>query len=279
MSSIISKSGDSDTITVDLGEIVSYLLKHLVHIILVAVLAGALTYIGTYFLVTPMYRAHITLYVNNTANKEATASITQGDLNASTHLVNTYAAIIKSDAFMDRVVEDAGVQDRSVSSLISNITTSPVNDTEVFMVYVKDANAETAARIANSIANIAPQQLPDIIEGSSVKIVDRAKVPTSRYSPNYTRNAALGLLLGAVLSTGIFILIKLQDTTLKTAADFEHFGLPVLVSIPDISEAIKEDAKGYTYGYTSYAYANAHKKAKSRQSAAQRDKSKTEAKK
>ena len=95
-----------------------------------------------------------------------------------------------------------------------------------------------------------------IVEGSSVRVIDYAVVARKASSPSYSKNAAIGLLLGFVVSCGIIILFSLMDSTIREEEFLlEKYGnIPVLATIPDLFE----DSQGGYYGYgSSYAQASA----------------------
>lgn len=231
---------------IDILELFSILLRNAKFIILCALIGAVIAYAATLFLVTPMYKATATFYVNNNAGKDSSSAITNADLTASAKLVDTYAAIIKSDSVLDRVITAAGV-DMTSEQLKGRITAKAVNNTEVFNVSATHADPKTAARIVNAIADIAPMQITGIVEGSSVKIVDYPKIPTKINSPNYKKNAAIGLLAGLLLSVAYVLIRALSDNSIKSAQDFEIWGFPILASIPDIESS--KDSGSYGYGY------------------------------
>ncbi|MFH7445355.1 hypothetical protein RA265_30460, partial [Pseudomonas syringae pv. tagetis] len=67
------------------------------------------------------------------------------------------------------------------------IEAGAVNSTEVFEIQVTSADPEEAERIANCIAELLPGRISEIVEGSSVKIVDYAIVPSHKSSPSISR--------------------------------------------------------------------------------------------
>ena len=72
-----------------------------------------------------------------------------------------------------------------------------------------------------------------IVEGSSVKIVDYAIVPSHKSSPSISRYTLLGLLLGAVVSCGVIVLMELFDEQIRDE-DYvrQTFDLPLLAAVP-----------------------------------------------
>lgn len=221
--------------------------KNAVNILLICLLGGMLVLGGTILLITPKYTASITLYVNNTTGADSTTTITSSDLSASAKLVDTYAAIISSKTVLEQVRDRAEV-DIDAGALESMISVSSINGTEVFNVSAETVNPKEAAGIANAIADIAPDQISEIVDGSSVKVVDYADIPTKISSPNYILVTLIGVFISFMISV-IFILTReLLDTSIKSEADLEAWELPILGVMPEFTAAAKMDNYGYQYG-------------------------------
>lgn len=247
--SIVQK--ENDEVVIDIWEVVKLMFSKALVILLCTLLCGLVTYAGVYFFVTPQYRAGITMYVNNRANTESSTSVTQSDLNASVQLVDTYSAIITSRSVLREVIKAADVE-LTVEDLQEVINTSAVNNTEVFRVTVLDKDPKAAARIANAVASIAPEKISQIVEGSSVKVVDYADIPDEIAKPSYKKLVAVGMALGFLASVAVIFIRELLDTSVKSEADFIRWNYPILSTIPDLDEARKGRRSGYGYGYGSY---------------------------
>ena len=222
---------------IDLLKLFQEYLKKWWLIVLCVLIAGGGTLYGTMKFVTPIYQASITVYVNNTRSGEYIDYISGSNLQASQKLVSTYSNIIISDTVLTKVAAKAG-NGYTAEPLRKILTTQQIGDTELFNVFIRCEDPEEAAYLANTVADIAPKELEAFVEGSSAKIIDYAKVPTKRYSPSYSRNTALGAMLGLVLSVGYITLRSLLDVRIKEDADlFELFDIPVLGQIPHFSNA------------------------------------------
>ena len=121
--------------------------------------------------------------------------ISAANLATSQQLVNTYVNIIRSDTVLEKVVKNAKL-DYSAAEIRGMMTTAQVDETELFSVYISHPDPEMAAKIANAVATVAPGEIEEFVEGSSTKIIDHAKVPTSRYTPSYRKNTLLGCAAG-----------------------------------------------------------------------------------
>lgn len=232
----------TETKELDLREVTRTIRKKTWVIVLAALLVGILVFTYTFCFVTPMYQANIMIYVNN-GTENTSGSVNSVDLAVALRLVTTYVNILKSDSVLEKVVEDANV-DFTPSEVRSMMTAEPVEETEMFRVMITAPDPQMAADIANSIANVAPTAIPDIIEGSAAKIIDYAKVPTSRHTPSYAINTLVGILVGALAAIAVIVGRDLLDTHVKGEDDLAKIcSIPVIGLIPEITEEIKGTGK------------------------------------
>ena len=237
---------------IDLLELLMVYLKKWWIIVLCGIAAGAVALLYTVTQVTPLYQAGVSVYVNNIRSGEYIEYVSGSDLSTSKMLVNTYVNIISSNTVLEKVIEDAGLT-CTVDELRDMLSASQVDDTEIFQVYITHPDPNEAARIANAVANIAPSQIENFVEGSSCKIIDYAAVPNERVSPSYSRNTLLGGVIGCILAIAVLTVRHLMDVRLKTEEDLEQFfELPVLGQIPSFSQGgQRRDRQGYNADYVS----------------------------
>ena len=238
---------------INLSEIVTALIRKAWLIVVCAVVAGSLAFAYTANFITPLYRSSVKIYVNNkqqTSTSQSTG-VSATDLATSQRLVNTYITILSSDTVLQEVsnsIRENYDLRLSPASIRTMMSASALGETEVFQVFISNANAEHAAIIANAIAEVAPEQIAYFVEGSSTKIVDYAKVSGAPYTPNKTNNTALGMVIGAVLAVCFIVLQTLLDVRIKNEEDLAAISdAPVLGLIPDLAMEVKGE-----YGYKGY---------------------------
>ena len=119
-----------------------------------------------------------------------------------------------------------------------------MNNTEMFKFTVRHKDPETAAVLANAIADIAPAEISAIIQGSSAEIVDRAKTPKKYSTPNYSKNGTYGMAAGAGMAIFVIALVYVLDVRVKSEDDLKEIcQIPVLGTIPDVMEIVKKSQK------------------------------------
>lgn len=171
--------------TIDLVELGKTLLRNKWGILQIAFVCGVIAVLIALFFVTPQCEANASFYVNNSvaATQNSASSINNADLTAAHTLVNTYGVILKSRMVLTEIIDKAGLS-YTPGELGRMITAHAINDTEVMSVVVKSSSPSEAERIANTIMEILPEKIADVVTGSSVKVVDYAVVPTSKSSPS-----------------------------------------------------------------------------------------------
>ena len=237
-----------DEVEIDLVRLFRALLRRIWAIILAAAICGGAALAYTALLVPPLYKARTLMYVNNTslAIGDAKLSISQGDLVAANHLVDTYRVIMKTRTTLEDVIEKADLH-YSYEQLARMIEAEPVEDTEVFYIEVTSSDPQEAEVIANTVAQVLPEKIASIVEGTSARIVDYAVKPARKASPSLTKNTMLGILAGTLLACGVIVILELMDDEIHSP-DYlmETYDLPVLAVIPDLSS---NAGSGYGYGY------------------------------
>lgn len=230
-----------ENIEIDVRGLFKALLKRAWIIVLCALLGGGTALLYTANFVTPMYRAEVTMYVNNNSGNSDTVS--SSNLAVALQLVNTYVNIIQSNKVLDKVIEETGIM-LTTGQVRAMLTAESINDTEMFAVRVTSPSPQMSADIANAIADIAPAEISKIIEGSSAKVIDYAKVPTSRISPSFTVNTVVGTVIGGVLAAVFFMVCFLMDTRVKSGEDLSVISpIAVLGEIPDFAHPVQDQKK------------------------------------
>ena len=247
----MNKSGEYYEI--DLLQLLRLLWRKAWIIALTAAVGGVAAFCIAAFAITPKYEAQAMLYVNNSDISVGSAklSISSTDLSAAQSLVDTYIVILNSRATLNEVINEAGL-DMSYNTLKSMLSASSVNSTEIFSVTITDTDPREAELIANTIVDVLPDRIADIVDGSSVRVVDYAVVPSVKSSPNITRFTAIGLLLGLVAACAAITVSMLLDTLIHNEDYLMNtYDLPVLAVIPDLEE--RSDNSYYSaYSYSAH---------------------------
>lgn len=223
-------------IEIDIIRLLKTVLQKIWAVVLSAVIFGAATLGFTYFFIEPTYEARTLLYVNNSSFSVGNTSfnISTSSLSAAQELVNTYIVILKARTSLNEIIEYADL-DRNYIELQDMISAAPVNSTEIFEVVVTSTDPAESEKIANAIATLLPKRIAEIVDGSSVRVVDYAIVPTSRSGPGYAKNAFLGMVIGIIISVAIIVLRDLFDVFVREEQYLsQSYPYPILAAIPNM---------------------------------------------
>ncbi len=238
---------ETDEIEIDLLKVAQVLLRKAKFIIAVTLLVAAAAFGVTYYLITPMYTSTAMMYVNNSSFSlgNTSFSISQGELTAAQGLVDTYIVILKSRTTLEDIIDQCSLE-YDYDELYDMIESEAVNSTEIFSIDVTSPDPYEAEKIANTITQVLPERIASIVDGSDVRIVDYAVVPSERTSPSYTLNTVIGALVGFVLAAAIVILRYLFDDQIHEE-DYltqTYPNIPLLAVVPDM---LASEGKGHYY--------------------------------
>ncbi len=242
-----------DELEIDLLALAKLLVNRIWIIIISMIVVGAILFSYALFFITPTYKASAKMYVNNSNISINNISISSSELTAAKSLLEVYVVILKTRITLDRVIEETGLE-YTYDELYKMISASSVNDTEIFEISVTSTSPSEAELIVDKIVEVLPERIADVVEGSSVSLVDHAVLPIKKAAPNCTKYAIIGFIIGAVLSCGAIIISQLFDNTVSGEEYLtQKYDIPVLVVVPDAHEQ-------KSHSYSNYYYSGSAKK-------------------
>ena len=176
-------------------------------IVLTTVLGAVLVLLAGMLLLEPKYQADVVFRVTNRA--QAGAVITPEDVSASRDLVESCAVVVQTRTFLQEAASLAGV-DMSARELGKMVETAAVNETEFLRVTVTSTSPEEAARLAEAIGTLLPEQAGQVLKGSGAELVDAAVFSAESCGPDHGSNAVIGGLLGLLVSRGAVLILEIN---------------------------------------------------------------------
>lgn len=228
-------------------------------IALAAVLCAGMVFAFVAVTNVPAYESESLIYISSVTDEVDRTYITSGDINAATTLVPAYTTILKSRKVYDMVEADVPEFEYTYNEYKNIVDASAYNNTQVLRIVVTCEDPTMANAIADELVDVMQVQIPAVIVGSSVTVVDQASMPVNPVSSGIAKKTIIGFLVGMIVSMGVIAVIEIFFNDTLDSEDWikETFGedLPVLAVIPDANSA--GDKK---YGYHRYGrYGNYYK--------------------
>lgn len=212
--------------TIDLVELMYYLLTKLHYILLGALIFALLAGMGAAGS-TPIYTATSKLYIVGQSGSSILA-----DLQIGSYLTMDYQEVFKTWEVHQMVNEALGT-DYSYSMLQGMIMVENPEDTQVLYITVRHPDAQMAADIANAYGNAAKRFITQTMGTDEPSTFSVALVPSVASSRSVTSSVVRGILLGTVLAVGVLVLLFLMDNRPKSPEDImKTAGIPTLAVIP-----------------------------------------------
>ena len=226
---------EQNTMEIDVFHLFKILWKRKILVALVAIVAGALAFAYSAFIVKPEFTSTTRIYVVN-RNQGDKPGLTNQDLQAGSYLVKDYREIILSQDVLEKVTSDLKL-DLSPKSLASKVKVTVPVDTRIVSISVNDRVPEEASRIANSLREVAAEKIISITRVSDVTTLEEARPATVPSSPNIRKNTIIGLLGGTVFTVIAVLIVELVDTRVKRPEDIEDvMQIALLGVVPNLDK-------------------------------------------
>jgi len=217
---------------INIKDLFHFFVKKIPAILVITLLVFSVGLVYSVFLKTPLYSGNTTLILVKKDNGYNADGMTQNDIVLNQKLVTTYSEIIKSRRVLNQVVKELNL-DYSSSALSKKISVSSVSDTEIIKISVSDESATLAAIIADTIADVFKDEVMEIYSLENVSIIDEAEVAENPYNISLVKELVIYLLIGFVLSCGVYFVVYYFDNSIKSSEEIEaRLGVAVIGSIP-----------------------------------------------
>lgn len=226
---------EQNTMEIDVFHLFKILWKRKILIALVAIVAGALAFAYSAFIVKPEFTSTTRIYVVN-RNQGDKPGLTNQDLQAGSYLVKDYREIILSQDVLEKVTSNLKL-DLSPKDLAKKVKVTVPVDTRIVSISVNDRVPEEASRIANSLREVAAEKIISITRVSDVTTLEEARPAIAPSSPNIRRNTIIGLLGGTVFMVIAILIVELVDTRVKRPEDIEDvMQIALLGVVPNLDK-------------------------------------------
>ena len=216
---------------VELGllDAVRSVFRHIVLVVLIPLLAVAVTAFVCWNVLPKTYTAETTMYVITQSNAD---TLNYTELNLSTQLVNDYQELVNSKRVKNGAAAALGLDEKEMAEQY-RIDVDSTTSTRLIRLKVTGQSPAMAANVANALADQLAKCILDVTNVENISVIDEATPPDEPSGPKSLRNTAIAGVAGLTLSIMLAIVIDLANVSIRSREDAERLlGRPVLAQIP-----------------------------------------------
>ena len=232
---------------VTIKDVVNFIKKK-IYIVLVSILLIVL--LGIFYTCAfkkPVYEAQVASVLNVGILKQDT-----NDMNISTdavainrELLNTYIEIIKSEKIANLVIGKLQL-DCTSQELKGKVEVENEENSQFINMKVKANSAEEAIQIANTMVNMAKEEIVQLYGVDALAIIEEAKITNNAENMNLLKDIIIYFVLGAVVAMGGMVVYYYLDDTIKNVKTIETtMGLPIIARMTNIRKNKRKDEIDY----------------------------------
>jgi capsular polysaccharide biosynthesis protein len=220
---------DSDNeIEIDLKDLLLEVLNYWKLIVVATVLAAAIGFAVSEFLMVPEYESTSELYVLT----KSTTITSLSDIQTSTSLTNDYIVVIKGRPVLEQVISNLGL-DETYKSLRARVSVNNPSNSRLLDITVTDTDPLMAKQIADEIADVGSAFISQKLVQDPPEIVQYGYSDGEPVSPNVRKNTVIGGFVGALLAIAIIVVSYLFNDSIMGPEDIERkLGMHVLGTLP-----------------------------------------------
>lgn len=152
--------------------------------------------------------------------------------------VESYTEILKSNDYYDKVVGLCGNDDITRNFLLSSVSVTTLNDTNIMYITVTSPSPEISYNIAKTISDTAGDAITATDEYAIIRVIEtpeEAKAPTGSAYLSYT---AIGAVFGALIVVAAAIIKDAMNTKILSQERLKqrYPNIPVLAEIPEFGK-------------------------------------------
>ena len=213
-------------------ELLALLRKKLGLVIALPVICAIVAAVYCWGLMPNQYTAETAIYALTKSSTQAdpnSEAVTATDLNASQMLANDFAELVKNDQIQEETAQALGLPDLSEYEVkvVSSTTT------RVIKVQVTGGDPESAALVANKLAEEIGSTAVRIMNVEAVNVITEAKAPENPSGPQRKLYTLVALLAGLFVAIAIAVVMDMLDTTVRNDEEAaELLEAPVIGRFP-----------------------------------------------
>lgn len=260
----MNKQGGS----IDLARLAVYILKRIWLVIICAAIGFGFMYWRASKNIDT-YTASGTMFVTNSNPNLVNYGYTStSDISSAVQLVNIYSEVVKSETVMQRVleyvIEPAGENGNTDDILLSQkypgittdyirnvITMHSVNETPMVRVSCTTPFPELSADICNSVLQVAPAAIKDVVSAGEAKAQDFAVTPMFANPRSDRKKGIIGGLAGAILACALLTLLFLMNHRVEKPGEITDNYTPPILSYIRRTKGDEKDAGVFLLNDTS----------------------------
>lgn len=184
-------------------------------ILSISLLSVAIVWILNSFFIIPEYQATTQIFIEEPAVAAQMADTPA--IGAGPSMTDTYSVIVRSPEVLKKVIIEMGLE-TTISDLHEQIIVAKTENSQVLNITVAGNDKNEAAVIANSLAAIFIEEIPNLTQATSAVIISSASAETE--STLFEENTifslgvagAFGLIVGVLLA----FILELLNMVFKT---------------------------------------------------------------
>lgn len=184
-------------------------------ILSISLLSIAIVWILNSFFIVPEYEAVTQIFIEEPTAMEKMESAPAID--AVPTISETYSVIVRSPEILKKVIIEMNLE-TTISKLHEQITVTQTENSQVLNITVTGSDKKEAAVIANALAIVFIEELPNLTQTTGATIISSASAgpESTLFEENMLFSLGVAGAFGLIVGTLLAFIVELLNTVIKT---------------------------------------------------------------
>lgn len=223
---------DEDAYVLPIKDVLQVLWKRLWLIALVMIVLTGVA-VGASLTLPPTYEASIKILVG----QERGITETPTDVVGLQQLTETMTIFVTTRPVAEETIRRLDLNTTPDVFLEERLEANTLPESQFVEVSYRDSDRQRAREVTNTVGEVFEERISQVSGNANAvtaTVVEPAVTPGSPVSPNPLRNGLLALMIGAVLGTGLALLLEFLDDSWRSPEEAEQIsGVPTFGVVPE----------------------------------------------
>ena len=206
-------------IEINVQDLLRYLKKNILKLILIPLLTAALAFGFMTFFATPQYESQSMIYITSSGGGTVVQNMLSS-LQAGSALTSDYKTLATSKPILEQVIRELNL-DMTYEELKSKVTTENPDNTRILTIKVRDPKPRNAKRIVDKLTEVERNRIADVMDVERPNVIQWGDLQKEPVSPSPLKVAIITALGTLVLLIGFFMIRFIQKDNIISVEDIE----------------------------------------------------------
>lgn len=201
-----------------IGLIIKISKKEAKVILIITIITGLISALGTKILINPKYEASIKVFVGK--GSEYMEGESKEEVDMYYELMGTYAEIIKTTDLVKESIKNTNLEIKP-EEILDDLKVEILSKSRILRISVIHKESDTAMKIVEAVSDQFIKKSKKLVINGDIKIIESVQVERNPINQNYKKNIFKSIVIGLIMGIISVVLLENKKVSYKNIKSFK----------------------------------------------------------